>query len=512
LVKLIPSGFFYILPIAIIFIAAELITGVRYPIFRDEFYYLDCANHLSFGYVDHPGFSIFILFIWKAVFGSSLLSIRVLPALIGSVIIILTARITEEMGGSKTAQILSAVAVTCVPTFMVMGGFYSMNSFDVLFWAVLFYILIKIINTGNGKLWLWFGVFTGIALMNKISILYLGAGIAAAMIFTKERYWFRNKFFWLGGIIALLIFSPYMIWNIQNDYATLEFIQNATKFKNANIPLFEFSKEQIMQINPLNFFIWITGLAVLFFNPSLKKYRLAGLAYIFVFIILVLQKSKPYYLAAAYPVLISAGAAAISSFFERKKLKFIPYVYAILLIAFTSYVSPLFIPVLPPDELISFMDKIGYRPNTGERSKSAGFPQYFADRFGWEEMTKEFVRVYNTLSDEEKKKTIIVVNNYGEAGALNYYSQKYGLPGVYCPHNNQWIWGNERGFENIETILILGGKREDHFNTCEEVTEAGKISNPYAMPFENNLSIFIGRHIKPNINLKEVWKSEKIYI
>ena len=124
-----PASFKYILPLALVFAAAELFFGMNYPMFRDEFYYLDCANHLSFGYVDHPGFSIFILLIWKTIFGNSLIAVRVLPALTGAAIILVTAKITEEMGGSKTAQVLSAVAVFCVPTFLVMGGFYGGSFF-----------------------------------------------------------------------------------------------------------------------------------------------------------------------------------------------------------------------------------------------------------------------------------------------------------------------------------------------------------------------------------------------
>lgn len=503
------ASLIYVLPLTLIFIAAELIFGMNYPMFRDEFYYLDCANHLSPGYVDHPGFSIFILFIWKTIFGTSLLSVRILPALTGAVLILLTSKITEEIGGSKTAQVLSAAAVFCVPTFLVMGGFYSMNSFDVLFWAIIFYLLLKIINTNNSKLWIWFGIAAGLGLMNKISVLYLGAGIAGAMIFTKERNWFKNKFFWIGGIIALLIFSPYIIWNIQNDFATLEFIQNATKFKNANIPLLEFSKEQFMQVNPFNFFIWFTGLAALIFSASMKKYRVIGFAYIIIFIILAAQKSKPYYLAAAYPVLISAGAAAISGFFESKKSKFVPVVYAVIILAFTTLISPLFIPVYPPDKLISFMDKIGYKPNTGEKIKQTGMPQYFADRFGWEEMAEKVARAYNSLSSEEKKHASIYCGNYGEAGAINYYGKKYGLPESLSGHNSHYLWGPPAE-DSVNILIVVGQSKEDVEKSFNDIVLFDNTSSVYSMPYENGRPVFICRGIKRPLKL--IWPDVKLYI
>jgi hypothetical protein len=510
--SVLPDSFPYLMIIGGIYAAIELITGGNYNIFRDEYYYIDCANHISFGYVDHPPLSILILAAWKFIFSSSLLSIRVLPALCGASLIFITAKITEALGGNKSAQIFSAIAVSAPLTYFVIFGFYSMNAFDIVFWALLYLILINIINTGNQKLWLWFGVVAGLGLMNKISVGYFGAGVVAAMLCAKERKWFANKFFWLGGIIALVIFSPYIVWNLANGMPTLEFIHNATQYKNADIPALVFAREQILQINPLNAFVWIAGIAALFFSGSLKKYRVIALSYIFIFLILIVQKSKPYYLAAAYPVLLAAGSAAITDFFERKKLAYLRYTFSVLLIISIVLLSPIVLPVLQPAELNAYFDKIGYKPETGEKSNTAALPQYFADRFGWEELAKEMARVYNSMGDDEKKKTALVVGNYGEAGSLNYYAKKYGLPFVYCAHNSCWFWGREHGFDGLENVIILGGKREEHLEQFEDVQEAGKISAPYVMPFEDNLKIFIARHLRKGIDLEEVWKKEKEFI
>jgi 4-amino-4-deoxy-L-arabinose transferase-like glycosyltransferase len=172
-----PESFPILLALGGVYFAVQLITGGNYNIFRDEYYYIDCAKHLAFGYVDEPPFSIFILALWKAVFGDSQLSIRIIPALLGSVLVVMGGVIAASMGGNKTAQVFSALAVLCAPAYLGMGSIYSMNSFDVVFWAILFYVLIKIINTENEKLWLWFGIIAGFGLMNKISVGYLGAGI-----------------------------------------------------------------------------------------------------------------------------------------------------------------------------------------------------------------------------------------------------------------------------------------------------------------------------------------------
>ena len=340
------SGLPYILVLCVAYIAIQLITASNYPVFRDELYYLDCANHPALGYVDQPPVSIFVLTVWKAVFGDSLISIRILPALAGTCLIFLISLIARSLRGSIGAQIFAGVSAFSVMVYYVMGGFYSMNIFDLFFWALLYYVLIKIINTQNPKLWILFGIIAGFGLMNKISVLYFGAGLVAAMIFTKERIWFKNKYFYIGGVIALLIFHPYIVWNIKNDFATIQFIKNATAYKIANIPILDFVKEEILELNPLNVFVWITGIVALIFSSKLRKYRVIAFTYIAIFIILTFQKSKPYYLIPAYPVLIAAGAIAITEFFDLKKLSALKYVYGSLLVISTCLLSPLVIPVL----------------------------------------------------------------------------------------------------------------------------------------------------------------------
>lgn len=507
-----PESFLYLVGLGAVYFAVQLITGGNYNIFRDEYYYIDCAKHLAFGYVDHPSFSILILAIWKAVFGDSQLSVRIIPALLGASVVVMGGFIAAAMGGNKSAQIFSAIAVLCSPVFLGLGSTYSMNSFDLVFWAAMFYALVKIINTENEKLWVWFAIIAGLGLMNKISVGYLGAGLIAAMLCTKERKWFKNKYFWFSGIIAAVIFSPYIIWNMQNDFGSLEFIRNASKFKNAYIPPLSFLKEQILQMNPLNALVWIPGLIALLISKRLSKYRVIAIAYVIVFIILILNNGKPYYLAAAYISLIPAGGIIITEFFEKRRLKFLVPVCGILLLVSAVLISPMAIPVLAPDALVAFMDRHGIKPENAEKSRLGLLPQFFADRFGWEEMVKQVAGVYNSLNDEEKKNTIIAVGNYGEASSLNYYAKKYGLPKVYSPHNSHWFWGKEQGFDGVTNAIILGGKAEDHLEEFEDVTAMGKTFNPYAMPFENDLTIFIARRLRKGIDLKEVWKKEKEFI
>jgi Dolichyl-phosphate-mannose-protein mannosyltransferase len=509
IVKLLPESFPVLAVLGIAFIAGHMITGSNYPVFRDEFYYLDCADHPAFGYVDHPPFSIIILAIWKLLFGTSLISLRVLPAVCGALFVMLSGYITKEFGGNKYAQILTAFCVYGAPFYLGVTGFYSMNSFELLFWAALYLILLKIINSGSSRLWVLFGLTAGLGMMNKISAGFFIASMFAAIVFTPERKFYRDKLFWSGMIIAGFIFLPYVLWNILNDFPTREFMQNAIKYKISEITPLGFLSEQVININPFSSVIWIGGLIYLLFSRRMQKYKVTGFIYIFAFMLLALQNSKPYYLAAAYPVLFASGAIALSDFIERKSLKWLKPV-TLVYVAFAGLiVMPLAIPVLPPESLIKYSSTLGITPGSAEKNKLGVLPQHFADRFGWEEMTEKVAATFNSLNPAEKQKTGVFARNYGEAGALNYYGLNFGLPRCMSGHNNHWLWGPLS--DSIETLIIIGDfETEDLAESFGEFYQVDKTSNQYAMPFENDVPIFVCRKFKKSI--RELWPGTKMYI
>ncbi|HEU4929084.1 MAG TPA: glycosyltransferase family 39 protein, partial [Candidatus Krumholzibacteria bacterium] len=176
------------LALALAHVLLHLVFGGRYGIFRDELYYWDCANHLSFGYVDHPPLSIAILAAWKAVFGSSLISLRILPALAGGALILLVARLAARMGGGSLSQTLAALITFAVPSYLGITGYYSMNSFELIFWALGFLIMIDILENGRTATWIAFGVCIGLGMQNKISVgVFAAAAGLAIMAATRLR-------------------------------------------------------------------------------------------------------------------------------------------------------------------------------------------------------------------------------------------------------------------------------------------------------------------------------------
>ena len=212
--------------IAAIKLLLHLYAGRHYGYFVDELYYLACAQHLAWGYVDHPPLIALIAKITRVLLGDSLPAIHFFPALAGAAKVLLTGLIARELGGHRFAQGMAALAALLAPGFLALDNWLSMNAFEPLFWMGCCYVVIRIIRTGNQKLWLWFGVLAGIGLENKHSMLIFGFGIVAGLLVTPQRRVLRSPRMWAAGLIALLIFLPNLLWNIQNHFPFLELQKN----------------------------------------------------------------------------------------------------------------------------------------------------------------------------------------------------------------------------------------------------------------------------------------------
>jgi len=487
----------------------HLIVNVNggYGFFRDELYYIACSDHLDWGYVDQPPFSIFLLKCWRLLFGDSLVSIRMLPALAHTGTVVLAGLLAKEMGGKAFAVVLACLGMACSLIHLGMSGIYSMNSIDILIWTLSMYLLVRIIHTPKLEYWITLGVVLGIGLLNKISVLFLGAGIFAGILFTN-RNWLGTRWPYIAGIIALALFLPYIFWNLYHDNAHLEFIHNASAGKYSGRSRIEFVKEQILLLNPLSAPVWIAGLASLLFYKPLQRYRIFGWMYLTAFAILVINRtSKGEYLAPGYACLFAAAGI----FFEQKltvrSVRWLRIIYPALMVIATAVLVPFVMPLLPVEEYISYARKMGIEPDSNENKELAELPQFYADMFGWQEKARDVAAVYNSLSETEKSKCAIVSNNYGRCGAIDFYGAQYGLPKSIGNHNNYWIWG-PREYTG-EVIIILGGRMEDHVDDFESCEQVGVSTCKYCMPYENNVRIFLCRGLK--YPPASIWKDEKHY-
>src|SRR5262249_16061983 len=283
-----------------------LLTNGHYGYFRDELYYIACSRNLAFGYVDQPPLSILLLRLSEVLLGSSLFAIRLLPGLAGAVTVAITGLIAREVGGRGLVIALSCGGSLCALFNLAVGNFFSMNAFEPLFWMACIYLLGRIINGGSPILWLWFGVLLGLALENKHSTAFFCVGIFVALLLTPERRHLAKKWIWFGGLIAVVIALPNILWQSQHHWPTYELLSNiAHSNKNFALSPAQFILQQIIFMNPGTLPLWLSGLIWLFSSGDGRRYMALGIIYPVLLAEFIILHGKSYYLAPAYPMLFA---------------------------------------------------------------------------------------------------------------------------------------------------------------------------------------------------------------
>jgi len=494
----------------------------QYGYFRDEFDYMACGNHLSWGYVDQPPLIPFLIRVCRALLGDSLRSIRLIPAIASSFLVIQTAVLAREFGGRRFALLLSAVTALVAPQYLSNGSLLGTNCLEPNLWMGCAYFAILAIKRDDPRYWLWFGVVAGIGLQEKYSIAVFGFGIVIGLLLTPQRRVFLNPWIWLGGFAAFLIFLPNLLWNIHNNWPFVQLMHNIrADGRDVVLPLPQFFLQQALLIQPLTAPIWIRGLIAFYVSPALKPYRVLGWCYLVSFTVFFVLHGKNYYLSPIYPMLLAAGAVAIEALIERRKvgaaevdgvragsnrLAWLKPVIVIILLAGGAQVAPLAVPVLSPDTLLGYLKYLPMKPPVMEHGhERAPLPQWFADQFGWQEIVAETAKAYALLSPEERSSCGVFAQNYGQAGAIDFFGPRYGLPPALSGHQTYWLWG-PRGYSG-SCLIVLDDSRERLEELFERVEYVGtSADNPYAL--EKAISVHICRGPKFG-TLADLWPQLK---
>jgi len=490
-----------LLPLAKLLV--HLATYQGYGMFRDEYYYLACADHLAWGYVDQPPFSMAVLWLGNLLMGDSLLAVRLLPALAGAGTVLLAGLMVRRLGGGVAAQSLAMIAVIAAPYHLALDHFFSMNAFDILIWALAAYLIMGLAEKATLRAWLFLGVVLGFGLMNKMSVLWLGMGLLVGILATDRRRWLRTPGPWLAAGLAGLIFLPHILWQVANDWPTLEFIRNAGQNKMATIQPIQFMTRQLMMMNPLSLPLWLGGLIWLLISARGRRFRLLGIIYLTVLALLLLNgTSRAGYLGPAYIWLLAAGSVWVEGLSRR-----LAWGTAGVLVISGAVLAPLAIPILPVERYIPYAAALGEAPSTEERKEVAALGQFYADMHGWEEIAGVVSAAYGQLTPAEKEKAAFFAYNYGDAGAISRLGRSMDLPPAISGHNNYWLWGP--GDFDGQVAIIIGDSREDHLASFASVTQAGMVDCGYCMPYENNRPVWICRGLKRPVT--EVWPDLKHY-
>jgi hypothetical protein len=466
-----------------------------YGVFRDELYYMACGRRPGWGYVDQPPLVGWIAWLVAQVAGESHLTLRVVAALTMAATVWLAGRIAAALGGGAFARALAGLATGFAPVALSLGSTYSMNVFDLLFWALIAWILVRVLSGGPERLWLAFGGAAGVGLLNKISVLYLGFAVLVGLVLARRWDVLRSRLFWVGGVLVFVIFLPHLLWQHANGWPTLEFMANARLHKMAPLSAPGFVREALLQTAPMAW-LWIVGVVWLLLARAAGLWRALGFAFLVVLGVLAFGGGKPYYLAAAYSLAFAAGAVAVEAWTAGRARALRP-VLAVLMAGVGLAVSPFGRPVLPVDTFVRYAAALGQKPGTEERNAVGRLPQFYADMHGWRAMAEAVAGVVHALPAGDRAKACVFGQNYGEAGAVEYFARDLDLPPAISAHNSYWLWGP--GACTGEVLVVIGDRRERLEELFDDVRLGAVSRCTDCMPYEDGRSIWVARGLKQPI-------------
>ena len=460
---------------ALVFVLLICFAG-RYGFHADELYFLACAEHPTWGYVDLPPLLPWLTWIVIHTLGTSLTAIHLYPALAAAATVILVARLASELGGHRRAVITAAVLTAISPVALAFGHTLSTNALDMPLWTATVLLLVHIEKTSNPRLWLAFGAVAGVALMHKYSLAFYLVGLLVGSLLTPWRRWFLNRWFWGGVAIALAITLPNILWQAHRHFPFLELQHN---HRNVILPPIQFVFAQALLVNILSSTFVIAG-AVFFFTPPMKRFRALGWAFIAYMLLMYTLHAKDYLVTPVYPLMLAAGAVAAERWFANTWNRRLVAAYVIAACALSALMLPTVVPVLSIDDFARYYQVMVLHRTESEENAHSAVPDYYSNNFGWKERAEAVSRYYNALPAEERQKTAIFGSFYGQAGAIDHFGPALGLPKAICSHHSYWYWGS-RGYTG-ESVIVLDADLEYLQRHCASVTLVADPKVQWARP------------------------------
>jgi hypothetical protein len=480
---------------------------------RDEFLYMAMGRHLRLWRMDFPPFIAMLSEAERFLFGDSITAIRLAPALAAALLVLLAGLIARELGGGTFAQLFAAVAVVASPLFLRTGDLFQPVVFDQLWWTVALYALAKLgartpsddmLSTAP-RWWIVLGVACGLGLLTKFSLLFFGAALVVAILIAPQRRVILTPWPWLAAVIAFVIGSPSIVGQVLLGYPVIAQMKTLQIQQLVHVSAWTFVTGQFYLGAAA--LLAVAGALYLVIAGRMRAFRAVGWTCIGAFVLLLVLHGKPYYIAAIYPTLFAAGAVAFERWTDRRGARATALVRAlavVVLVAYAALVVPLELPIFSNDTTAAFVSRTrmsgATKTNQGDVLK---LPQDYADMLGWPELAAAVAHAYDSLPPEKRAQVVLIAENYGEAGALEYYGPRLGLPRVISAAGSYWFFGP--GEKPGAVAVSLGVKKEDLEKLFETVTPAGRVLNAWGVPEESDVSIYVSEN--PRTTLQELWPS-----
>jgi tetratricopeptide (TPR) repeat protein len=391
---------------------------------------------------------------------------------------------------------------------VIFGSLYTYDDVSFVLWAAVLYLITRMLNGADQRLWLIAGLLLGLGMLTKLTILFLGLAIFLSLWIIPERRWYRQPWIWLGALVALLGAIPYVLWQWSHGWYFLSYASTYAGRTTHSSPILEFLWNQLLPNNLATLPVWLIGLVMLLFRKQWAAYRFFGFCYLVLCVAIFFLGGQFYFMIPIYGVLIAAGAVGIERWLDKGaepgrgrvvSRVAIPAIYLLLTLPMLPYV----VPVLPVGLLIKYVRPLGVTAGIKtEDTRLRELPQHMADRFGWEEMAQEVARVYHEARDTSAGTIGIAAGNWGEASALHVYRKKFGLPEPIS--TDGWFYFDALQRNDFrERYVVIGNSPARLRSLFERVEQKAIFTNPYCRPNENNNAIYLCS--RPKVNLRNYW-------
>ncbi len=433
-----------VLVVAALFGIAHMLTNGQYGFHRDEWQFLSDAQRLDWGFVPYPPLTAALEFLGLKMFGLSLVGLRLFSVLAQVLVILASGLMARDLGGGRAVQMFAALVVALSPLPMFWATEFQYSSFDLLWWVLIAWCVIRLRRDDEPRWWVAIGVFTGLALQTKYSVTFELAGVLAGVLLTDARRYVASVWFWAGGAAALLIFAPNLIWLVRHDFISYHFLQGIHARDVRQGRADGFLRDQLLwNANLFAAPVWLTGLFA-YFNS--RRYRMLGWMYVVPVLLFLMARGRFYYTGGAYPMLLAMGAVVGEQWLRR-----FPFAWrtGIATLAFAGvfavgiYAALRIVPMASSGPLRDCALR-----NNGD----------LREEIGWDEIVAQVVAIRDALPAAQQADLGIVVGNYGEYGAIALLGQRYHLPMPITAVNTGWLRGYPQ--PSPTTFIVLGSSHQ----------------------------------------------------
>ncbi len=484
------------------FVLQYVLVNPVYELHRDEFLHLDQGKHLAWGFLSVPPVTSWISYFIN-LFGNSIFLIRFFPALFGSLTIIVVWKAIEELKGNVFALVLGATSVL-FSALLRLNILYQPNSLDVLCWTTVCFILIKYCNSQINK-WLYFGMTVlALGFLNKYNIVFLIAGLFPAFLLTRQSV-FKNKHFYLSILLFLILILPNLIWQYNNHFPVYHHMRELAKTQLVYVKRWDFIKDQLYYFIG-SLFVIFSGLYSLVFYPPFKKYRIFFFTFWITLTVFIWLRGKSYYAMGLYPIYIAFGAVYLERLINTDWKKYLQPIVVLIPVLFFFPMYQLMFPNKSPEYILNhsgLYEKYGLL--RWEDGKNHALPQDYADMLGWKELAQKTDSIYSRLASQGQ--TLILCDNYGQAGAINYYSKNNSIGAVsFNADYINWFQLDKKyvNLIRIKTFEKVSKELETTSPYFEKSYISGNVTNILAREFGTTIFVFENA----NVDIKQRIKNE----